>query len=86
MAQHGDTLLLATDGLTKLVKDERLQDIISAHGSDLNAATAALIQAAKDEGGDDNITCILLRIVRLPWYKRWWYMLAGGRVRWQNSI
>jgi len=42
----------------------------------LDAANDALIQAAKDHGGDDNITCILIRVVEVPWYKRWF---GGGQ-------
>ncbi len=84
MAQDGDILLLATDGLTKLVRDDKMQAIISA-APNLVRACDELIQAAKDAGGDDNITCILLQIVREPWYKRW-FTFGGGKVQWQNSI
>lgn len=57
----GDTFLLATDGLTKLVPDNRLREIISS-APDLEKASDALIQAARQAGGDDNITCILVRV------------------------
>ena len=80
-----DVLLLASDGLTKHVKDERLREMVEK-ASSLEAACEQLIQAARDDGGDDNITCLLLRIEERPWYKqifqRWW----SGGPQWQNSI
>jgi len=57
----GDTFLLATDGLTKLVKEQRLGEITSA-ASSLEKACDALVAAARAAGGDDNITCLLVRI------------------------
>jgi protein phosphatase len=57
----GDTLLLATDGLTKLVKDDRLREI-TASASSLEKACETLVAAARAAGGDDNITCLLVRI------------------------
>jgi len=57
----GDTFLLATDGLTKLVKEPRLGEITSS-ASSLETACDALVAAARAAGGDDNITCLLVRI------------------------
>jgi len=57
----GDTFLLATDGLTKLVKEQELRAITSS-ASSLEKACDALIAAARAAGGDDNITCLLVRI------------------------
>jgi len=57
----GDAFLLATDGLTKLVKADRLREI-TASAPDLNQACKALVAAARAAGGDDNITCLLVRI------------------------
>ncbi len=57
----GDTFLLATDGLTKLVKEQRLREITSS-ASSLETACDALVAAARAAGGDDNITCLLVRI------------------------
>ncbi|HXZ27412.1 MAG TPA: Stp1/IreP family PP2C-type Ser/Thr phosphatase [Terriglobales bacterium] len=82
VGQPGDMLLLATDGLTKHVKDDRLLELVrSARG--LAAACDALIQAAKDHGGDDNITCILIRLQDEPWYRR---LFSTRSPEWQNSI
>jgi len=57
----GDIFLLATDGLTKLVKEQELREITSS-ASSLEKACDALIAAARAAGGDDNITCLLVRI------------------------
>lgn len=66
-AALGDVLLLATDGLTKPVGDAEILEILKRERS-LDAACNALIEAAKNNGGDDNITCMLLRVERRPWY------------------
>ncbi|HWX53301.1 MAG TPA: Stp1/IreP family PP2C-type Ser/Thr phosphatase [Verrucomicrobiae bacterium] len=81
----GDLLLLTTDGLTRRVRDEDIVKIISTSPS-LERACDALIQAAKDSRGDDNITCLLLRVVERPWYKSIWKKLFPGGREWQNSI
>lgn len=54
----GDALLLASDGLWEMVRDERMAEIIAAN-PDPQAACKALIDAANAAGGDDNITVIL---------------------------
>jgi protein phosphatase len=72
-----DVYLLATDGLTKLVKPESLKTIIEDSRS-LDEACEHLIQAAKDQGGDDNITCLLLRVVERQWYHKLFDLARGG--------
>jgi len=57
----GDVFLLATDGLTKLVKEQQLREIIAAAPS-LEKTCEAMVAAARAAGGDDNITCLLVRI------------------------
>lgn len=84
LAFPGDTLLLATDGLTKLVDDDRIHSIIESARS-LQHAVDGLVQAARDEGGDDNITCVLLRFARQPWYKQMFSSFGGGGIEWQSS-
>ena len=84
-AQPGDILMLATDGLTKLVSDDHIREVLASSRS-LDSMVEELIQAAKDRGGDDNITCMLLRIQSRPWYKQWlhWLVPSGGS-QWQSS-
>ncbi|MGE5323405.1 MAG: Stp1/IreP family PP2C-type Ser/Thr phosphatase [Actinomycetota bacterium] len=85
VAMPGDTLLMTSDGLTRHVRDDEILGII--HGSRaLENACSRLIQAAKERGGDDNITCLLLRIVERPWYKNLLRKIVPGGPEWQNSI
>lgn len=61
----GDILLLTSDGLTKHVKSDQIQKIVTSAPS-MEVACTNLIQAAKDGGGEDNITCLLLRVIDNP--------------------
>ncbi len=81
----GDTLLMTSDGLTRLVNDDEILNIIVDSPS-LQQACNKLVQAAKHNGGDDNITCLLLRIVEQPWYKNILTKLFSGEQKWQNSF
>lgn len=84
IALRDDVYLLATDGLTKLVRDDLIKEILE-HSPSLDAACEDLIKAARERGGDDNITCLLLRVVEQPWYQRFLNFLLGGGQSWQNS-
>jgi serine/threonine protein phosphatase PrpC len=57
----GDVILLCSDGLTNMLDDRRILDIVSAHGADLETACRDLVVAANAEGGRDNISVILAR-------------------------
>jgi len=59
----GDILLLCSDGLHGLVENEELARIISTKG--LGEATTELIELARERGGPDNITALLVRIDQL---------------------
>ena len=56
----GDQLLLCTDGLTNMVDDARIADIL-VESSTARAASQRLIDAALANGGRDNITVVLGR-------------------------
>jgi serine/threonine protein phosphatase PrpC len=85
LAVSGDLLLMTSDGLTRHVPDQEIYNIVTSSPT-LERACAALIQAAKDRGGDDNITCLLLKMVERPWYKNIFNKLFSGGPQWQNSI
>ncbi len=85
VAVPGDVLLMTSDGLTRHVRDEEILAIVTFSRS-LDQACSALVEAAKDRGGDDNITCLLLRIVERTWYKNLLSKLFPGGPQWQNSI
>ncbi len=57
--RENDTVMLSSDGLTRYVDSSRLATLIDP--ADLDASCQRLIQAAKDGGGADNITVLLLR-------------------------
>lgn len=67
-AAEGDVLLLTTDGLTRHLPDEQILEIVKAAPT-LQQACHNLIQAAKNAGGQDNITCLLLRWADRGWIK-----------------
>jgi protein phosphatase len=86
MAMPGDVLVLCSDGLTRHVSDESIAEIVT-NAKDLIEASERLVQAARNRGGEDNITCLLLRFVVQPWHKKLGKMLfGGGSAQWQNSI
>jgi PPM family protein phosphatase len=85
LALPGDLLLMASDGLTRHVMDEEILSIVQRGGS-LEQACAELVETAKQRGGDDNITCLLVRIVDRPWYSSIFNKLFHGGPQWQNSI
>lgn len=58
----GDLLLLCSDGFSRFVQDSAMVDIIS-RGESLEKASEDLIEHAKSAGSDDNITCLLVRMV-----------------------
>ncbi len=60
--EEGDVLLLCCDGLSGMVDDERMGELIRLHLGDLKAAAQALVDAANEAGGVDNITCVLVQV------------------------
>ena len=58
--QPGDVFLLCSDGLNSMLDDEKISEILSLHHDDPVEACRALIDAANESGGDDNITVIVL--------------------------
>jgi PPM family protein phosphatase len=63
-ARDGDVYLLCSDGLTTMLAEDRLAELLLAHAS-LREAGEALIAAANEAGGRDNITVVLLRVEEL---------------------
>ena len=53
-----DVILMCSDGLTNMVSEERIKQIIKENPTD---ATKLLVQEANDNGGNDNITAIIIR-------------------------
>jgi serine/threonine protein phosphatase PrpC len=58
----GDRILLCSDGLTNEIGDERIGQLL-ATVKDPSEAAKALVKAALDHGGSDNVTCIVIDVV-----------------------
>ena len=59
--QDGDVYLICSDGLTGMVREAHMADILAGARS-LEQAAAELVRAANDNGGRDNITVVLFRL------------------------
>lgn len=60
--QPGDLYVLCSDGLSGPVKDDEIRDIATST-NDLKEACSKLIERANANGGPDNITVVLARVV-----------------------
>lgn len=57
----GDHYLLCSDGLSDMLDDDQIAEIISAGGGDVMQIADSLIVAANDAGGKDNVSAIVCR-------------------------
>jgi PPM family protein phosphatase len=60
--QPGDEILLCTDGLTRRLSDKTICGILK-RSSSAEVAAGALVLAANEAGGEDNITVIVARLL-----------------------
>src|SRR5436190_6973734 len=61
-AETGDLFLLCSDGLTDMVSEESILDVVERNRQDLDGALRALVKAANRGGGQDNITVVAFEI------------------------
>ena len=59
--EDSDLVLMCSDGLTGMLEDKRILDIVLAHAGRVPEACEQLVSAASAEGGRDNISTILIR-------------------------
>ena len=81
----GDIFLLCSDGLDKMLSDRRIQKIMRKHQADpLEQMAKCLIDEALYEGGDDNVTVIVIRVA--PEVPGWLSSESGrgGREDYEN--
>ena len=62
--QPGDVYLFCSDGLNDMLVDEEIQLVLQTLSVNLSLAAKQLVQMANDNGGRDNISVILVKILR----------------------
>jgi PPM family protein phosphatase len=60
--KKGETVLICSDGLTNMMDDEEIFNIIQHNPDDLNLAGHQLVEKANNQGGKDNIAIIIIRM------------------------
>lgn len=68
-AEDGDLYLLCSDGLTDMVPDWILTELlgdVAAGGSSLDECAEAMIRAALSNGGVDNVTAVVVEVREIP--------------------
>jgi protein phosphatase len=60
--EDGDVVLLCSDGLSGMVPDARIADVLRGHPVDLRLAAQVLVEAANEAGGQDNVTCVVVQV------------------------
>ncbi|PKO89696.1 MAG: protein phosphatase [Betaproteobacteria bacterium HGW-Betaproteobacteria-10] len=74
--QAGDIVLLCSDGLTDMIEDKEIALVLQTLGPNLTLAAEHLVQLANDNGGRDNISVILIKVVgEFSSPKNWWQKL-----------
>lgn len=69
----GDIYLLCSDGLNDMVEDEEIQLTLQMLAANLELAATQLIQMANDNGGRDNVSVILVKVLHeFPAQRGWW--------------
>jgi PPM family protein phosphatase len=62
-ARPGDVFLICSDGLTSMVDDAEILDVVERDRGDLTSVAKELIAAANRSGGEDNITVVFFEVV-----------------------
>jgi protein phosphatase len=60
-SKPGDLYLLCSDGLTGMVPEDQILELVTANADDLEKACRELIDVANEHGGLDNVTAILVK-------------------------
>ncbi len=63
--EEGSTLLLTTDGVHEFLSQTQIKAVL-AETDDLEEASSKLVDLAKSQGSDDNLTALLLSVDQLP--------------------
>jgi len=60
--QDGDVYLLCSDGLSKMLSDNEIREVL-VEQEDLEGALYTLIEMANDRGGNDNVTIVIVKVL-----------------------
>ncbi|HEY3499740.1 MAG TPA: protein phosphatase 2C domain-containing protein [Polyangiaceae bacterium] len=60
--QEDDVYMLCSDGLSKMMSDDEIRDVLVDH-EDLESALYTLIEESNDRGGSDNVTVIIVKVL-----------------------
>jgi len=63
---RGDIFLFVTDGIYEFVNSKFISQLINEQSGDLDAAAKAIVDAAYEQGSDDNLTVQIVRVDELP--------------------
>lgn len=72
----GDIYLLCSDGLSDMIDDETIRETLMDDSGDLETLSDRLVEQANANGGDDNISVVLVNVqrafpaVRGGWFRR----------------
>jgi serine/threonine protein phosphatase PrpC len=61
-AKSGDVFLLCSDGLTDMVGEREILELVELNRLDIDVALKSLVRAANRSGGEDNITVVAFEI------------------------
>ncbi len=64
--QEGDVFVLSTDGVHDVLNEQHISDVLREHAANPQQCAETLVEVALNAGSQDNITCQIVRIERLP--------------------
>ena len=79
--QVDDIFLLCSDGLNDMIEDDEIQMTLIALRSNLELTAQQLVQAANDAGGRDNVSVMLVRVVKSFEVERGFWAKVKSRFR-----
>jgi protein phosphatase len=60
--QPGDVYVLCSDGLSGMITDREIFDVVRASAGNLEQVCWRLVTLANEHGGEDNITAVVIRV------------------------
>jgi protein phosphatase len=79
-----DRILLCSDGLTRMVPDRDIEEVLSAYQTPQEAADR-LVEMANERGGEDNTTVIVADLLPpVRGWRRFLRFIKGRDLTWPN--